>query len=132
MKEGSILGEKFDPKLREAMLKIEAICVEYDCGAHINLVSPTHGEFGFVLPQWQCLYEDKLPTGEIIIRLRAKKADGDFPLRAELTAHFLHSCREVCARAFAVADGFIKVIDEKWDVVTEEMEIFPREKEVEH
>lgn len=131
MKEGSILGDNFDPKLREAMLKIEAICVEYDCGAHINLVSPTHGEFGFVLPKWQCLYEEAIDTGEVQIRLTAKKADGDFPKRAELTAHFLHSCREVCARSFAVVDHFIKEIEKKWNI-QHEFNPTPRMKEVEH
>lgn len=108
------LNAPYDPNLKQALREIEAICVKYDCGGHVNLISQTHGEFSFVLPKWQCLFEETLPDGRVAIRLRAKKANGDFPERADLTAHFLHSLRDVFAAGFQYVDRFIIETNEKW------------------
>lgn len=103
-----------DPKLIKLMSKIEELCREADVGGHVNLLSKTHGEFRFVLPKWAGLYEEYDSDGNCIIRLKIKKAEGDTHEKAELTAHFLHSVRDVCAQTFGLVDKFIQVTDEKW------------------
>lgn len=101
--------------MKECQAKIEELCKAYDCGGHVTLVSKTHGEFRFVLPEWTCLYEEVDPkTGDIGIRVRVKKADGDTHEDAELTAHYLHSMRDTFATAFAFVDRLIEKTDEKW------------------
>jgi hypothetical protein len=108
-------GMNYDPKLKELARRIEDLCKEYDAGAHISLVSRTHGEFRFCLPDWAGLYEEVEPaTGNVRIRLKIKKAEGDTFEKAELTAHLLHSLRDTAASCFAFVDQFIKVTDEKW------------------
>lgn len=105
----------YDPRLKECMAKIEAICKQYDCGGHISLVSKTHGEFRFVLPTWTGLYDEVDPkNGDIHVRLKIKKADGDTHEKAELTAHYLHSIRDTCASGFLFVNEMTEITDEKW------------------
>lgn len=103
-----------DPKLIRLMEKIEKLCEEADVGAHVNLVSKTHGEFGFVLPKWGALYEEILPDTTTAIRLKFSRAQGDTHEKAELTAHFLHSMRDVFVMAFKLTNEFIEITDAKW------------------
>lgn len=103
---------KYDPKLKEAMAKIEAICNEYDCGGYISLTSKTHGEFRFVFPEWSAIKEEFNSNGEAIsCRLNCKKEERE---KAELTAHFIHSNRDIAAAAFTVFNEFVEETNEKW------------------
>ena len=104
----------YDPKLKELAARIEALCKEYDAGAHVALVSQTHAEFRFSLPKWASLYEETDAQGQVLIRLKHKKADGDTHERAELTAHFLHSVADISLNCLRFVGKFLEVTDEKW------------------
>lgn len=106
----------YDPKLKEAARRIEAICKEYDCGGFFSLVSKTHGEFRYALPSWGAMFEEKDAQGNIRVRLKTVNMKNDPAMfeRAELTAHFLHSLRDTAGQCFLFMEEFIKVTDEKW------------------
>jgi hypothetical protein len=105
----------YDPKLKEAMSAIEAVCKRYGCGGHITLISKTHGEFRFVLPDWAGLYEVIDENGNSGIRCKIEKAKGDTHEKAELTAHFLHSVRDIAAACFRFMSRFTEQTDKVWD-----------------
>lgn len=104
----------YDPKLKEAMAKIQRICEQYDCGGYVSLTSRTHGEFRYILPQWTGLQEE-LRDGVVVgIRLRVKKEERD---KAELTAHFIHSNLDVVVQMFHLFSHFVDMTKEKWGTV---------------
>lgn len=106
----------YDPKLKEAARRIEAICEEYDCGGFVSLVSKSHGEFRFMLPKWGAIFEEVDSQGNVMVRLKTVNMKNDPAMfeRAELTAHFIHSLQDTAAACFSLMDEFIKVTKEKW------------------
>lgn len=95
-----------DPKLKEAMAEIKAICRKHDIAGYISLVSTTHSEFGLeVTPSWSCAYwEDKNAT----LRFRAKQKElGKDRAKQliELTCHMIYQIRDLCALGFKFADN---------------------------
>jgi len=79
----------YDPALKEAMLKIQAIMDEYKIGASIALASKTHSEFLYHFPEW-CIVQ--LET-DFKIKIRSKLKDfesrEDQLQRSEESAHFI-------------------------------------------
>lgn len=103
----------YDPKLKECLTKIEALCKQYECGAYVSLVSRTHGEFRYVLPEWAAMKEEIDDEGRVCgVRLTCKKEERE---KAEFTAHFLHSSRDIAALAFKFFDHFIEATQKKWN-----------------
>lgn len=102
-----------DPKLKECMRKIEALCNEYDCGGYFSLVSETHGEFRYVFPKWTALTEELDATGKVTgVRLKCKKEEKE---KAELTAHFIHSNLDVVLMMFKLFSYLVDETKKKWN-----------------
>lgn len=102
---------QYDPKLKEAMAKIESICAEYDCGGYFSLTSKTHGEFRYVFPSWVAIREET-ECGEVVgVRLTCKKEEKE---KAELTAHFIHSNLDTVVAMFKLFSYFVDQTQEKW------------------
>lgn len=123
----------YDPRLREAMSKIEKICEEFDCGAYVSLTSETHGEFRFVLPKWGCLYEDVDSQQREIIRLKTVNMKNDIVMqrKAELTAHFVFGTMDMMGTTFLLLNKFKDEMQEKWKVEHKAFHEFePKRKDV--
>lgn len=101
----------YDPRLKECMARIEKICEEYDCGALVSLISETHGEHRQVSPKWSALREEVDEQGRVRIRLKCSKEE---KRRAELTAHYIHSQRDVSALWFRFFDELVNATKDKW------------------
>lgn len=99
------MSGEFDPKLKEAMKKIEDVMREYDIGGHISLVSPTHSEYMLCIsPSWSCVqFEDEH------VRFKATEEKyGSKQARneaAELTVHLLLQIRDLGAQAFHFSEA---------------------------
>lgn len=66
------MKQKYDPKLREAMEEVRALCKKYDVMAAVLLVSQSHSEFGNILdPSWSVMRWEAQDR----IRFRSKKED---------------------------------------------------------
>lgn len=102
----------YDSKLKECMNKIELIMKEYGAGGWVSLSSENGGEFRFIFPEWSGLAEELDCSGKVSgVRLKVKKAERE---KAELTAHFIHSNRDVSAQAFRMFDHLCELTQEKW------------------
>lgn len=85
----------YDPKLRQAMAEIRAICRKHDIGGAILLTSETHSEFAYLidLPSWSIVRFE----GDGGVRLRST----DLPTReakkhgVEMTAGMLFALRDL-------------------------------------
>ncbi len=60
----------YDPKLKEALSKMEAIAKEYGCGFVIALANANYSEFKTAFPEWSLI--QTTPEG---IRLRLRSAE---------------------------------------------------------
>jgi hypothetical protein len=122
----------YDPILKEAAAKIELLCRQYDIGAHIMLVSRTHAEYRFCLPEWSALREEFDPTGAVIMRLKTNKAEMGViqsKEKAELTAHFLCEIRDQAARVFQFVEHLLGLTKGKWDIKHSVQKIRPHRPE---
>jgi len=95
----------YDPKLKEALAEIRAICTKHDIAGYIALISQTHGEFGLeVTPSWSCAkWEDK---SEGVLRMRIKESEvgkEKADTLAENTAHMIYQLRDLTALGFSYA-----------------------------
>ncbi len=64
----------YDPDLKEAMLKIEAILDEYKIGGNIVLASRTNSEFLYHFPKWSIAQFNENKNG---INFKLKKGDSE-------------------------------------------------------
>jgi hypothetical protein len=99
---------KFDPKLKEALAEIEAICHKYGIGAAIALASSTHAEFGTIFPWWSGL---QVEDGGFRIKLR--KAEEE---KAEATMHLAYCLRDMSGLMFQNFEAVTQTIASKIDV----------------
>ena len=97
-----------DPKLKEAVAEIIAVCRKHDIGGYFILASQTHAEFRYIMdPSWSCAwFED---SGRL--RIRAKRADfktqEEQVARLSETTHILCQIRDLCAKGFGDMESII-------------------------
>lgn len=92
----------FDPKLKQAMAEIEAVCKKYDIGGFSVLVSKTHSEFQFELePSWSAAKFLDKENGVLAVKSTAAENGADLSRkRTELTAHLILQIQDLCALGF--------------------------------
>lgn len=105
----------YDPKLKEAMAEIKAICDKHDVGGFITLVSQTHSEFRLELaPSWSGL---KWEEEGIRFRVKAKELGKEVARKvAGETCHLVYQLRDRCAQTFMHMDKLTKQIEEHLNV----------------
>lgn len=106
-----------DPKLKEAMTKIEDLMKEYDIGGYVSLVSPTHSEFMLHIdPMWSCAFFEE--PGKV--RFKATEKDyGSKEARdraMELTVHMILQIRDLGAQAFMFGEELEKLLKTKMEI----------------
>lgn len=115
-------GQKFDPKMKEAMAEIKAVIKKYDCAAFVLLNSPIASEFiNDITPSWSVMRFDQSEKGEPAIRFRSKK--GDFKTKEEQdyctdrTVNFLYRFVEMMAHHFLAYEKLISQLKEHMEIV---------------
>lgn len=107
---------EFDPKLVELREKITRLIEEYDAGGTVSLISKTHGEFSYVIPDWTAITElfDKEGRG-IGMRIQTQGVATDFKEKEKLnlTGHFIFSQRECSCRFARLFIDLCKALEEQ-------------------
>ena len=120
-----------DPKLKEAMAEIKAICRKHDIAGYVVLVSPTHAEFLLEPdPTWSALkWEDK-EAGALRFRVNEGELGKELAKKtSELTCHIVYQIRDLCAKGFMFTDSMTKLIEEQVEVDHKSFEGFEPHKE---
>lgn len=103
----------YDPNLKEAMVEMMAVMKKHDIGGYIQLVSPTHSEFGLeITPTWSCAHWEDKDNG--ILRFRAKQSElgrEEAHNLIEKTCHLIFQMRDLSALGFSYADKMAKLIE---------------------
>lgn len=84
--------QDYDPKLKEAMQKIESICSKYEVGYLCVISSKTHTEYRSDFPAWSLIQNT---TDGVIVR--TKLSD---PALTNSSFHLLLSIRDVAGMFF--------------------------------
>jgi hypothetical protein len=103
------LSLPYDPDLKEAMIKIQAIMDDYKIGGNVCLSSRTHSEFLYNFPEWCVVQLDKVtPEGQrISIDVKPKEIDEASRNAHNDTlssVHMIARGRDMAASAFSVFD----------------------------
>lgn len=105
----------FDPKLKEAISEIVAICQKYDVAGFISLASKTHCEFRNQLPTWSPVFFE----GENL-RFRAKRVDyatkEEHAKAVERGAWIVKNMKDMSALSFNNFDRIDKMMSQVIDV----------------
>lgn len=105
---------QYDPRLKEAMARIEQICKEFDIGGYFALVSKVGAEFRYALPSWTSLQDEIQADGTIAVRLLHTANQPGSLEKAADTAHFLHSIKDCSALSYGYMETFTKETDKAW------------------
>ena len=110
--------QSYDPKLKEAMAEVTAICKKYDVAGHFIMASPTNAEFRFeICPSWSCAFWEDKDEGKL--RFRVKQAEvGKEKAKAilEATCHMVFAFKDLCGRAFLNLDAMGKMLETQVDI----------------
>lgn len=101
--------KRYDPKLREAISKIEDILEKYDIGGAIVLCSETHSEFKLALdtPSWSNIRLIKGGKGfHVKLYMKSDKK------RTEASVGMLYSIRDMSGSFFMQCDQISKQIEQ--------------------
>lgn len=104
----------WDADLKSAMLEITGILEKYQIGGNITLVSKTHSEFYYHLPDWSAVKFEDRENGKAGIRIRSKRKD--FKSKEEqdkilaASIHLIAQIRDLSARSFGI---FNEIMEEK-------------------
>lgn len=107
---GGVKDQDYDPKLKEAMGKIEAICEEYEVGYMCVIASRYHAEFKSDFPKWSLIQYDMDKGG---IRIRTKKSDKEL---TNSSFHVFFSIRDVCGMFFVRLQETFEAVKGRIDV----------------
>ena len=100
--------QDYDPKLKEAMQKIEDICSEYEVGYLCVVSSKTHTEYKCDFPVWSLIQNDK--GG---VRVKTKSSD---PELTNSSFHLLLSIRDVAGMFFANFQEVVESLKDKIEI----------------
>lgn len=110
----------FDPKLKNAVMEIEAVMRKYDIGGTVSLTSQTHGEYLFVLdPTWTIIKQIPEKQG---MKLHLRSMRKEFPSEEaqrkanELTAHLIFSQRDIAAHTLRQLGIIEDMLKSKWTI----------------
>jgi hypothetical protein len=84
-----------DPRLKDAMIAIKKILTTFDIGASIALVSKSHSEWLYHMPEWSCV---KLQDDGGV---RIKSHHADYPSKdaqkehLEVSVHVIYQLRDL-------------------------------------
>lgn len=109
------LGGDHDPKLAEILREVNEILKRNDVGGFVNLVSRTHFEWGISFPTWSGLTVETASDGGFGIRLNLQAEEVE---KANLTAQFLMSNRNVSGLLFTTMEDLISEVEKMGAVVT--------------
>ncbi len=106
-----------DPKLKEAMAKIEAIAEEYDIGANVILTSESHSEFLYKFPEWSIAqFTDDMKGIDMKSKLSDFKDLNHQKEVTESTIGLLCHVRDISAQTFEIYDGLITAAENYLDI----------------
>jgi len=105
-----------DPRLKQAMAEIRALCRRYDIGGQITLVSKSHAEFGYFFPTWSVVQPEKGPEGQEGIRIRSFKeyyssAQAQHDAMEE-SLHCLYQIRDIAGQTFMMFENLTAQVEE--------------------
>lgn len=109
---------KYDPRLKEAMAEIRAICRKHDIASYVALVSKTHSEFGLeVTPTWSAAYWEDKNEGKLRFRVKQAEVGKDRAKQLiELTCHMIYQIRDLCIMGFNFSENMTKLIEQQVEV----------------
>jgi len=115
------LSLPYDPDLKEAMLKIQAILEEYKIGGSICLSSKTHSEFLYHFPKWCIVQLDKVTPEGQMIRVEIRKKNIEEALQNEhnimrSSVHLIARGRDMAGSSFEVFSDIFEKLEEYMDI----------------
>ena len=108
-----------DPKLKEAMAEIKAICRKHDIAGDIRLVSDSHSEFAYEFsPSWSVV---SLQGSQL--RIKAKRADfktkAQQKLCVDMSIGMIHMFRDLNVQGFENMQRMVDMLGKHFDITHE-------------
>jgi hypothetical protein len=105
-----------DPRLKDAMRRINKILREFDIAGAITLVSKSHSEFRYQFPTWSVVQPETGPQGEQGIRIRSYEAyyrsKDEQKAAMEESLHCLYQIRDIAGQTFLVFENLTSQVEE--------------------